>query len=92
MIRKLFALLETGVVLAGLLLGACAWKIHTALEQPLNFTQEELLDVPEGSTPTGLLNLEADGVIKDAFWLRLYWRFNLAGTPSTAVNTACRRA
>jgi UPF0755 protein len=21
------------------------------------------------------------GVIKDAFWLRLYWRFNLAGTP-----------
>jgi UPF0755 protein len=24
--------------------------------------------------------LEADGVIKDAFWLRLYWRFNLAET------------
>ena len=50
--RKLLLLLETGLVLAGLLLGASAWKIHSALEQPLNITQEELLDVPKGSTPT----------------------------------------
>jgi UPF0755 protein len=33
------------------------------------------------ATPTRTFSLEADGVIKDAFWLRLYWRFNLAGTP-----------
>lgn len=80
--RKLLLLLETGLVLAGLLLGASAWKIHSALEQPLNITQEELLDVPKGSTPTRtFLELETDGVIKDAFWLRVYWRFNLAGTP-----------
>ncbi|KHK62219.2 aminodeoxychorismate lyase [Pseudomonas frederiksbergensis] len=75
-------LLETGLVLAGLLMGASAWKIHSALQQPLNITQEELLDVPNGTTPTGTLNrLEADGLIRDAFWLRVYWRFNLAGQP-----------
>ncbi|WP_285426823.1 endolytic transglycosylase MltG [Pseudomonas sp. efr-133-TYG-103a] len=80
MIRKLFVLLETGVVLAGLALGVAFWQQHTALQQPLNLNQERLLDVPSGSSPTGVLNrLQADGVIKDAFWLRLYWRFNLQG-------------
>lgn len=80
--RKFLLLLETGLVLAGLLLGASAWKIHSALEQPLNITQEEMLEVPKGTTPTRTLyRLEADGVIKDAFWLRVYWRFNLAGQP-----------
>ncbi|MFJ7286427.1 endolytic transglycosylase MltG [Pseudomonas sp. NPDC099000] len=80
--RKFLLLLETGLVLAGLCLGASAWKIHTALEQPLNITQEELLEVPKGTTPTRTFyRLEADGVIKDAFWLRVYWRFNLAGQP-----------
>lgn len=80
--RKFLLLLETGLVLAGLCLGACAWKIHSALEQPLNITQEELLEVPKGTTPTRTFyRLEADGVIKDAFWLRVYWRFNLAGQP-----------
>ncbi|WP_460042643.1 endolytic transglycosylase MltG [Pseudomonas sp. S2_H01] len=80
MIRKLFVLLETGVILAGLLLGLAFWQQNTALQQPLNLTQEQLLDVPSGSSPTGVLNrLEADGVIKDAFLLRLYWRFNLSG-------------
>ncbi|TWC58345.1 UPF0755 protein [Pseudomonas sp. SJZ080] len=80
--RKFLLLLETGLVLAGLCLGASAWKIHSALEQPLNITQEKLLDVPKGTTPTRTFyRLEADGVIKDAFWLRVYWRFNLAGQP-----------
>lgn len=80
--RKLLLLLETGLVLAGLLLGASAWKINSALEQPLNITQEEFLDVPNGATPSGTFNrLEADGVLDDAFWLRLYWRFNLASQP-----------
>ena len=80
--RKFLLLLETGLVLAGLLAGACAWKIDSALEQPLNIVQEELLEVPKGTTPNRtFLRLEADGVIKDAFWLRVYWRFNLAGQP-----------
>ena len=80
--RKLLLLLETGLVLAGLLLGASAWKIHSALVQPLNIAQEQLLDVPKGTTPTRTFyRLEANGVIKDAFWLRVYWRFNLARQP-----------
>ena len=80
--RKFLLLLETGLVLAGLLLGASAWKIHSALQQPLNITQEEMLDVPNGTTPTGTLKrLESDGLLRDAFWLRIYWRFNLADQP-----------
>jgi len=68
------------VVLAGLLLGLAFWQQNSALQQPLNLTQEQLLDVPSGSSPTGVLNrLQADGVIRDAFLLRLYWRFNLSG-------------
>ncbi|MGY2398832.1 endolytic transglycosylase MltG [Pseudomonas sp. SDO5271_S396] len=82
MIRKLVVLLQIGLVSAGLLLGYGAWKLDSALKQPLNLAQEQLLDVPAGVTPTGTFNrLEADGVLDDAFWLRLYWRFNLDGQP-----------
>ncbi len=80
--RKFILLLEVGLVLAGLLLGFSAWKLDSALKQPLNLSREQLLDVPAGSTPTGTFNrLEHDGVLKDAFWLRVYWRFNLEGQP-----------
>ncbi|KIH84505.1 YceG-like protein [Pseudomonas batumici] len=75
-------LLQSVLVLGGLSLGGSAWKLHSALEQPLNLAQEQLLDVPAGATPSGTFNrLEADGLLKDAFWLRLYWRFNSAGVP-----------
>ena len=80
MIRKLLVLFEGCLVLAGLLLAFSAWQQDVALKQPLNLTQEQLLDVPSGATPGGMLNrLETDGVIKNAFWLRLYWRFTLNG-------------
>ncbi|MEB0041870.1 MULTISPECIES: endolytic transglycosylase MltG [unclassified Pseudomonas] len=80
MIRKFLVIFEGCLVLAGLLLGFSVWEQKVALMQPLNIAQEQLLDVTAGSTPTGVLNrLESDGVIKDAFWLRLYWRFNLVG-------------
>ncbi|QHD08541.1 endolytic transglycosylase MltG [Pseudomonas sp. R76] len=82
MIRKLVLLLQIGLVSAGLLLGFSAWKLDSALKQPLNLTQEQLLDVPAGVTPTGTFNrLETEGVLDGAFWLRLYWRFNLDGQP-----------
>ena len=82
LIRKLVVLLLVGVFSAALLLGVCAWKLDAALKQPLNVVEEQLLDVPAGATPTGTFNrLEADGVLGGAFWLRLYWRFNLDGQP-----------
>ncbi|TBU86434.1 endolytic transglycosylase MltG [Phytopseudomonas dryadis] len=82
MIRKLLLLLEGGVVLAALSLALIAWQQHSALEQPLNLGEERLIEVPAGATPGGVLNrLEADGVLRDALWLRLYWRFNLQGQP-----------
>lgn len=80
--RKLLVLLETGLILAGLLLGFSAWKVHSALEQSLHLTGEQLLDVPTGTTPNRMFyRMQNDGVITDAFWLRLYWRFNMAGVP-----------
>ncbi len=82
MIRKLLLLLLIGLFSAALLLGVSAWKLNSALKQPLHLTEEQLLDVPAGATPTGTFNrLEADGVLDGAFWLRLYWRFNLEGQP-----------
>jgi UPF0755 protein len=75
-------LLEGGVLLAGLLVVFLAWQQHSALEQPLNLSEERLLEVPVGATPGGVLNrLQAEGVLHDAFWLRLYWRFNLRDQP-----------
>ncbi|NER59131.1 endolytic transglycosylase MltG [Pseudomonas sp. MAFF212428] len=80
--RKLLLLLETGLILAGLLLGFSAWKVHSSLEQSLHLTGEQLLDVPTGTTPNRMFyRMQSDGVINDAFWLRLYWRFNMAGVP-----------
>jgi UPF0755 protein len=81
-IRKILLLLEGGVLLAALLVAFAAWQQHSALHQPLNLTEEYLVDVPAGATPGGVLNrLEADGILDQAFWLRLYWRFNLRNQP-----------
>ncbi|WP_278401063.1 endolytic transglycosylase MltG [Stutzerimonas kunmingensis] len=81
MIRKILVLLLTGLLLAAIALGLFTWKQHAALEQPLAVTDEALLlDVRPGDTPSGVLQrLEAEGVLEDAFWLRLYWRLNLSG-------------
>ncbi|MDF3843748.1 endolytic transglycosylase MltG [Pseudomonas citronellolis] len=78
--RKLLVLLESGLLLAGLLLGLAGWEQRRALQQPLQLTEERLLDVPSGATPGALLTrLQDEEVLHGAFWLRLYWRFNLAG-------------
>jgi UPF0755 protein len=79
-IRKLLLLLEGGVLLAGLLLAFFVWQQNSALKQPLNVPAGYVMEVPAGATPGGVLNrLESEGVLHDAFWLRLYWRFNLSG-------------
>jgi len=79
--RKLLLLLEAGLLLAGLLLLASAWLQRQALEQSLQLSADYLIEVPAGATPGGMLNqLESEQVLGDAFWLRQYWRFNLADT------------
>lgn len=80
--RKFLLLLELLLVLAGLAVGLAAWKVHDALQQPLAVSQEQLIDVPSRATPGGtFMRMEANGTLRDAFWLRLYWRFNLEGQP-----------
>ncbi|MDD2046591.1 endolytic transglycosylase MltG [Pseudomonas putida] len=80
--RKFLVLLETGLILAGLILGFSAWKVNSALEQTLHVSQEQLLDVPTGTNPNRMFyRMEHEGLLDDAFWLRLYWRFNMAGVP-----------
>ncbi|MEN8639063.1 endolytic transglycosylase MltG [Pseudomonas sichuanensis] len=80
--RKFLLLLEMGLILAGLALGWAAWKVNSVLEQPLQVAQERLLDVPGGTTPNRMFyRMEGEGLLDDALWLRLYWRFNMAGTP-----------
>jgi UPF0755 protein len=78
--QKIFLLLESVLLLAGLLLALAGWMQSAALEQPLQVTNEQLIEVAAGATPGGVLNrLEREQVLQDAFWLRLYWRFNLQG-------------
>ncbi|MBC3413004.1 endolytic transglycosylase MltG [Pseudomonas sp. SWRI51] len=80
--RKFLLLLEMGLILAGLALGWSAWKVYSVLEQPLQVAQERMLDVPAGATPNRMFyRMQTDGLLDDAVWLRLYWRFNMAGTP-----------
>jgi UPF0755 protein len=78
--QKIPLLLESTLLLAGLLLALAGWLQRVALDQPLQVSSEQLIEVPAGATPGGVLNrLEREQVLQDAFWLRLYWRFNLPG-------------
>ena len=80
MIRKLLLLLEGGVLLAGLLLAFFVWQQNSSLKQTLNVPAGYVMEVPAGATPGGVLNrLESEAVLNGAFWLRIYWRFNLSG-------------
>lgn len=77
--RKWLLLLESGLLLGGLVLSFAVWQQKAALEQPLRLAEEHLLEVPTGATPGGLLNrLQDEGLLHGSFWLRLYWRFNLS--------------
>ncbi|MDG9923954.1 MULTISPECIES: endolytic transglycosylase MltG [unclassified Pseudomonas] len=85
MIRKLMLLLVSGLALLVLALALAGWRLHSALNQPLKLESERLIEVVPGDTPGGLLNrLEGEGVLEGAFWLRLYWRFNL---PNQALHS-----
>lgn len=80
--RKLLLLFGLATALLGLAAGWCFWQLQRAVEQPLHLAEERLVEVAPGATPGGMFNrLEADAVLDGAFWLRLYWRFNLQGQP-----------
>jgi UPF0755 protein len=73
-------LLQVLLLLGGFLAAFAAWKLYSAAHQPLQLSQEQLLDVPSRATPNGtFIRMEADGLLDDAFWLRLYWRLNREG-------------
>ena len=75
MIRKLLSLLFCAALLMVVAAGLAAWKQHSVLEQPLALDEIRLLDVQAGDTPGGLFRqLEAEGLLQDSLWLRLYWR------------------
>jgi UPF0755 protein len=79
-IRKLSFVLLGVVLVAALALGLVAWKLYSALEQPLQLSETHTLEVKPGDTPSGLFqNLEREGLLDDSFWLRLHWRLNLSG-------------
>lgn len=64
-----------GIVLLIASVAGLLWKQEQVLEQPLQLEHEIVLSAPAGSTPTGLLlQLEQQGVLHGAFWLRLSWR------------------
>ncbi|MDG1581910.1 endolytic transglycosylase MltG [Pseudomonas sp. GOM6] len=85
MIRKLIQLMAVALLAAILVLAVAGWQLKSALEQTLQLESERLLEVVPGDTPGGLLNrLESEGVLDGAFWLRLYWRFNL---PNQALHS-----
>lgn len=89
LIRKLVLLLQISLVSAALLVGFSAWKLDSALKQPLKLPQERLLDVPAGATPTGTFNrLEADGVLDDAFGCACTGASTSKASRCTAVSTA----
>lgn len=80
MIRKLLFIAMALGLLAVLGFGLVSWKQYAALEQRLSVSEAQMLDVRPGDTPSGLFQrLQVDGVLDDAFWLRLYWRLNLSG-------------
>ncbi|WP_459206214.1 endolytic transglycosylase MltG [Pseudomonas sp. MLB6B] len=79
--RKILLLLEIGLVLAGLTFGWAAWKVQSVVDQPLRLSEERMLEVPTGTTPNRMFyRMQSEGLLDEALWLRLYWRFNMADT------------
>ncbi|MDY0250086.1 MAG: endolytic transglycosylase MltG [Pseudomonas sp.] len=75
MLRKLTIAFFSSCLFGVIAVAWLFWMQSEVLEQPLQIEAEQVLNVPAGSTPSGLLlQLEQDGVLRGAFWLRLSWR------------------
>lgn len=75
MLRKLLIALVSGCLFLAIAVALVFWMQREVLEQSLHVDAEQVLNVPAGSTPNGLLlQLEQQGALRGAFWLRLTWR------------------
>lgn len=75
MLRKLAIIFVLGCLLLITAVVTLVWKQDEVLNQPLQLDNEYVLSAPAGSTPNGLLmQLEQQGILEGAFWLRLSWR------------------
>ncbi len=75
MLRKLLITFISGCLFLAIAVIFLFWMQREVLEQPLQVDPEYVLNVPAGSTPNAmLLQLQQDGVLRGAFWLRLSWR------------------
>ena len=75
MLRKLAIMFLLGCLLVIAAVATLVWKHNAVLSQPLQLDNEYVLSAPAGSTPNGLLlQLEQQGILQGAFWLRLSWR------------------
>lgn len=55
-------------------------EYNKAIEQPLNIQSQSTVEIPAGVSPSAMLaQLEQQRIIKNAFWIRLYWRLELKG-------------
>lgn len=75
MLRKLLITFISGCLFLVIAVFLLFWMRNEVLEQPLQVNAEHVLNVPAGSTPNAmLLQLEQEGVLRGAFWLRIIWR------------------
>ena len=72
MLRKLLITFISGCLFLALAVVFLFWMQREVLEQPLQVDAEYILNVPAGSTPNAmLLQLEQEGVLRGAVWLRI---------------------
>lgn len=78
--RILLSIIVALILLIGMTVVTGYWMYNNALQQPLNIQALQIVEVPNGTSPNAMLaQLEKQGIIKDTFWLKLYWRFELKG-------------
>lgn len=75
MLRKLSIAFISGCLFLAIAVALLFWMQREVLKQHLQVENEQILNVPAGSTPNALLlELEQQGVLRGVFWLRLSWR------------------
>jgi len=73
LIRKIVVALVAFGILLGAGAGLWAWQGLQSLQQPVPLEQTRLLEVPQGTTLSHLAyDLQAEGLIRESLWLRLY--------------------